>query len=420
MNQKNVKYLMLGVNDADIAAAGTTIGGPDDLTEGVLAVVNEQNETVVTEQSSGKVRIVQRVGDELIYSPFIDVEKIRRKVSVDGAAATEQVSYVGYNGSAGSLDAETESDYIIKGIIENVKTAYNNTPFITHWAYRTGTSTSQYAVAAGLIENFNKWKKRFAEKVLQADAVTSSDVTATNDFLGDATVVKGVKAFTVAESVAEDDGGVYATDTEIAVGDFVRIGAVGEGTALTDPVYKVTAVANVSSAAATITVDRPITNASGTYAAGTSDIEVIPAADIGDMGIKFTGIALPTDAETRNYEKVRFELGIMGDFTIDTTVTYDTDPSEGNGTYGQIASLERQAAMNEGKAWVQAYPTISYRSQADQIASADYPLYQVIIDFYDDDFKPLLGDTPKSYATVVIATPNATGAGKLETVFAIS
>jgi len=420
MNQKNVKYLMLGVNNEDIMASGTVIGGPDDLTEGVLAIVDETNETVTTEQTSGKVRVVQRVGDELIYSPFIDVEKIRRKVSVSGVAATEQVSYVGYNGSSGSLDADTESDYIIKGIIENVKTVYNGTPFITHWSYKSGASTSQYAIAAGLIESFNKWRKRFAEKVLKADAVTSTAVDASNDFLGDAIVVKGLKAFTVAESVAEDDGGVYATDTEIAVGDFVRIGAVGEGTALTDNVYKVTAISGVGTAEATITVDRPINNASGTYTATDSDIEVIPAADIGDVGIKFTGIALPTDAETRNYEKVRFELGIMGDFTIDTTVTYDTDPSEGNGTYGQIASLERQAAMNEGKAWVQAYPTISYRSQADQIASADYPLYQVIIDFYDDDFKPLLGDTPKSYATVVIATPNATGAGKLETVFAIS
>jgi len=419
MNQENVKYLMLGVNDADIMASGTVIGGPDDLTEGVLAIVDETNETVTTEQTSGKVRVVQRVGDELIYSPFIDVEKIRRKVSVSGVAATEQVSYVGYNGSSGSLDTDTESDYIIKGIIENVKTVYNGTPFITHWSYKSGASTSQYAIAAGLIESFNKWRKRFAEKVLKADAVTSTAVDASNDFLGDAIVVKGLKAFTVAESVAEDDGGVYATDTEIAVGDFVRIGAVGEGTALTDNVYKVTAISGVGTAEATISVDRPINNASGTYAAATSDIEVIPAADIGDVGIKFTGIALPFDAETRNYEKVRFELGLMGDFDT-ATVTYDTDPSEGNGTYGQIATLERKAAMNEGKAWVQAYPTISYRKQADQIASSNYPLDQVIIDFYDDNFKPLLGDTPKSYASITIASFNATAITKIETVFGIS
>lgn len=416
MNQKNVKYLMLATADADIMAAGTVISEASDITEGEIAIVDETNTTVVAEQS-GKVRVVQRDGDNLIYSPFIDTSKIRRKVSTDGSAAAEQVSYIGYNGSSGALNVVDEGDYIIKGMIKPVTTTMSLFDNVAHWVYRASASASQYEIADGLLKNFNAWKKRSPQKVITADAITATAVDAANDFLGDATVVKGVKSFTVAESVAADDGGEYAAGTAIAVGDFVRIGGVGDGTALTDNVYKVTAVSDVSTAEATITVDRPINNASGTYAAGTSDIEVIPAADIGDMGLKFTGLPLPINPEKWNYEKVRFDLGLVDGFDTTVEVTYDTVADEGVGVEGQIAKMEYQLQMNDGQTWKQAHPAINSRKQYKDVTS--YPVNQVVLDVYDDNFKPMLGDVPVSFFTVIIATPNDVAQGKLETVFAI-
>lgn len=421
MTEKNVKYLLIGTANADIMAAGTQITQASDITEGVLAVVDGTNTTVKTEQSSGKVRIAQRYGDDIIYSPFIDVTKISRKVGISGEAAKQQISYVGFNGSTGQLDADNEADYILKPIIYNVEKTYNNSPFIAHWAYKSGASATQYEVAAGLIEKVNIWQSRFHTEVMEADAVTATPVDATNDFLGNATVVKGTPAFTVAESSGSAaDAGQYATDTEIAVGDFVRIGAVGGSTTIKNNVYKVTAVANVSSASATITVDRPINNASGTYAAATSDIEVIPAASIGNMGIKFVGLPLAVDAQKFTYDIVRFDIGIEGDFTSLTNYTLDQAPTYGIGTFGQVAPAEYKFQMNEGKAYVQAYPSPGYRTEASKISSSLYPLDQVRIDGYDDNFTPLLGDNPKSYFNVVIYTPNATALASLKTVFGIS
>ena len=75
--------------------------------------------------------------------------------------------------------------------------------------------------------------------------------------------------------------------------------------------------------------------------------------------------------------------------------------------------------MNDGQAWVDAYPSRSHRAEAAKINDEDFPLYQTIVEFYDDNFKPLLGDTPKSYATLVIATPNSTGHGLIGDVFGI-
>lgn len=515
MIQKNVKYLMLGTADLTLMAAGTVISGPNDMTDGQLAIVNSTNTTVTTDQTGTApylVRVVQKVGNELVYSPFVDCSKLISVRAQSGVRPSEQVSFVGYNGTSGALEDAASSDYIIKAIMKNVKTTYNTTPDINHWSYRSAASTTEAAVAKGLLDSFNAWNKRRPEDVLKCERVAST--TSVAAITGSATiykVTKGLKAVATyikaaagnttltASTASVTDGntinfpstnGKTFTFSAVALGDgagrhVIYIGttaynvadagtnaqngaaiatAINAGTqaiaSAADEVVTVTytdatvgflppmvlssdddsTFANVAvtiasgdavpvkykvdgttSAAATFDLDEPWQGETGYIYEGTTAATNIGVTTLAadTWGLKFTGKALPVDAEKRNYEKVRFELGLDGDFASTVPVTYSVKANEGVGNYGQIAILERQAQMNEGQAWVDAYPSVNHRAEAAKISTVDFPLYQTIVDFYDDNFAPVLGDTPKSYATLVIATPNSTGHGLIGDVFGI-
>jgi len=514
MNQKNVKYLMLSKSDVTLLAAGTVINEPTDLTEGQLAIVNSANTTVVASQVAVApylVRVVQRVGDELIFSPWIDASKLRKVTAVTGVKSTEQVSFVGYNGTSGSIGGAPAStaDYILKGIIKNTKTTYNCTPFIAHWSYQAAASASEQTIAGGLLTSFNAWAKRFPEKVLTCERVAAT--TAVAALGGSGTVAKltnGSKTVHAYIKAAAANTTLTADDFTVAVGDVINIpswngrtftfsclDAVGHTCHIGTESYYIAdaataadgsdnatalvalinagTVATAVAAVAVVTVTYndnfyglppmvfsdvaaaparvAVTITSGdavsvkykaaatatTAATFTLDTEwqgptgyvhdfTAEATSIGvttlngdDFGLKFTSKALPVDFEKRNYEKVRFELGVDGDFPTVVTVTDSVAASEGIGVYAQIGILERQAQMNEGQAWVNAYPSVNHRNETAKMAAYDFPLYQTIVDFYDDAMTPVLGDTVKSYGTVIIATPNATGHGLIGDVFGI-
>lgn len=519
MNQKNVKYLMLSKSDVTLMAAGTVINEPSDLTEGQLAIVNSANTTVVANQTTVSpymVRVVQRVGDELIFSPWIDASKLRKVSAVTGVKSTEQVSFVGYNGTSGSLGGAPAStaDYILKGIIKNTKTTYNCTPFITHWSYQAAAAATEQTIAGGLLASFNAWAKRFPEKVLTCERVaattsvaalaTATMVKVTNGSksvsallptiataafnpaasttsvvanavfnmpsyngrtftftaaalgagAGYHTILIGTTAYTVADV---NDAAANSTAIAAAINAGTQATCVAEGAGVTTITYNegqyflppvvgykdadangaydgyvaVTIASGdavpvkylyaATTTAATFELDQPWQGPTGYVIDGTTAATNCGTVTLNgdDFGLKFTSKALPVDFEKRNYEKVRFELGIDGDFPTAVTVTDSVAASEGVGVYAQIGILERQAQMNEGQAWLSTYPSVNYRNETAKMAASDFPLYQTIVDFYDDAMTPVLGDTVKSYATVIIATPNATGHGLIGDVFGI-
>lgn len=513
MNQKNVKYLMLSKSDATLMAAGTVINEPGDLTEGQLAIVNSANTTVTTDQTGTSpymVRVVQRVGDELIFSPWIDASKLRKVTAVTGVKSTEQVSFVGYNGTSGSLGGApaSTSDYILKGIIKNTKTTYNCTPFITHWSYQAAASASEQTIAKGLLDSFNAWAKRFPEKVLACERVAATTSVAAHDTAtvvkltnGSKSVALYIKAtapnttltastttiaantvinapswngrtftFTCLDAVghtchigtesyyiADQNTAADGSDNATALVALINAGTVATAVAATaavtvtyndnfyglppmvfsnvaaapttvavtiasgDAVPVKYVVSATTAAAATYVLDTEWQGPTGYAYTGTTAATHVGETTLNgdDFGLKFTSKVLPVSFEKRNYEKVRFELGVDGDFPTDVTVTDSVAASEGVGVYAQIGILERQAQMNEGQAWVQSYPSVNYRNETAKMAAYDFPLYQTIVDFYDDAMTPVLGDTVKSYGTVIIATPNATGHGLIGDVFGI-
>lgn len=496
MNEKHVNYLMLGKNDVDIASAGKKIGIANDLAEGQLAVVDITNTTVTAEQTSGKVRIVQRVGDTLIYSPFIEIGKIGAKRSTIGVAAKQQVSYVGYNGIDGAINAVEYSNYIVRALFKNSRE-------IADWAYRSDTVTYESAIVKGLEEKVLGWISRQPEQKLKVERVGKVTNEVIDGTAVIAKVTKGLKAVSVYTnkfaastisladkqliSLPSTNGTSFSFTCTVDTNQKVIIGtteytavadsnlttqtnalvaAINAGHQVTatndagkviitynektnsvlppvaiedydgtpnnlivtiesgDAIPIVYAVDGTVSGSATFNLDEPWQGETGYVfttdgtGATTSIAKATNATDT--FGLKFTGMPLPHNPETRYYHTVRFTLGIDGDFAEDTPITYSIDGTNGVATKAQIAISERQLQMNEGQSWVNAYPAVQYRAETAKMDEILFPLNTVTLNCYDDNFQPITGDVPKSYYTVIIVTPNTDALSTLEQIFAIS
>lgn len=420
MTQNDVMQLLIAKDvgaTSPTTAAGSTIVEASDtyLLDGEIAVVNSANQvvdatTVLTDLLVEKygIKIVQRSGDKLIFSDQIKAENVRSVIGTADAAAAEQLSYIGYNGSAGSINAANSSLYVIRLELQETDLTGFGQEMLINAPWKSSAAADQEEIALGFALVLGRALRRQTQQPAYVEAICNEAVVATNDFLADATVLRGATSFTVPEtSASANDAGEYATSTPIAVGDYVRIGGIGAGTALTDGVYKVTAVSGVSGDLATITLDRPIEAPSGTYAAATSDIVVIPAASITgaeDWGLKIEGMPRAFEVGKFPYSKVSFHIGLDSvDSFADTEVTYSTAMSLGHGTYEEVAQLEWELQGNDGNVYRGDFMTTTARADADSAAAYDL----VSMNYFGDHATGGVGVTPRRSKQLVIAA--ATG-----------
>jgi hypothetical protein len=261
------------------------------------------------------------------------------------AAATEQSTAIGYNGTSGLIaDVATYAGGLYKvGVLVHQFLSGTDSEKIKAGYYQSQLTDSQADIALGLVkslvQNFSREVSNAnGQKPVEFKAVVNTPLA--NDFVFDnsnfnMTVTKGAK-----QILAENTGPTYNTGTLLAVGDFLRIGtaagAVGTVALLSD-VYKV-----VSIVGTVITLDREVWAASGTYVDNSGNITVIPASvgEAANWGIISSGTALPFDVKKKRYAKVRFDVTLNENFGS-TAVTTITSASEGNGTYQQVAQLEK-------------------------------------------------------------------------------
>lgn len=411
MDNKNGSYMYVG----NVARGVNTISG---MANGSIAVVNEANtvQTANLMSTSGNYRIAKKGSDGVVvYSDFFNPTKLKNVVGKSYSAPVMKVAYLGYNGTAEALDAKANEDYVVHVEWTNTAGFYNNRPLLTPFSYHT-TTTSQYELAFGLLNSCKAALTRNVLNNISLNIVNSAAVTSSNDFLGASTVVKGSNAFTIAESSsAAKDAGTYATNSILAAGDYVRIGSVDGGTALTSGVYKVLSVTGASTASATVVVDRNIVEASGTYAAGTHDIEVIPAGSIGaNCGIKFTGVDNPNfNPITDTYNLPDFKL-ILNSAFVTGTVTYSTMPSYGINNTKLLAAREAFAQFASKDPVVSAYPPTKYRQDVDLAGTYDsisFDIEEPVVTWTGT------GLTSSKQIHITILTKVALGADDLDTVF---
>ena len=515
LGQKNKTHIVVGKDLALLTSSQTRA----DLAAGKIGVFKNGVSTATTDAlaagDSFKV-VYMNVDSKIIESPVYNYSQLKQKNAVNYAAGTEQKSYVGYNGTTGSITAANSDIYHIHLVRKDWSSTWGehaNVKLVA--AYESDATATQTEIADALVTNAARTllneKQKSGTTVTKVGRINAATVTAANDLVNNATVVNGSKvisssataqvatvtltgasgtaniaaaggltklvtfgtdldttaaafvtshaaayaavgitvtsddddivftaavagtAFTaptianasgdLAGSVAATQANVkafqYAAGTDaVVVGDYVRIGSVGGGTALTSNVYKV-AVVSGTTGTATITLDIEVLEASGTYAAATSDIEVIPAATAAaaNWGLMFQSAAVKFSPGMFKYQNVTFDVTLSEDFGS-TLVTENTSAYKGIGTYREVAEVEWELRGNRGEGYkVASFPvSLNLNAQSDKT-------YDLIYLHFEDDSTVTLDGRSTSFHSMLIATEDASGQNPhtgLETIFGIS
>ena len=305
-----------------------------------------------------KIRLIKDRGDGLpLQQVVLTLPSVATYTGTAHVDASEQVSYIGNNGTTGtitgSLGPVTSNFFIIK--LEHTPNSFIYGKRPASYKYGTYQSTGSdtdntvaESLVRSLIQNFRAnrttdWRVR-SEVVCNAAAGSAVGFTSV-------TLTKYSKAVTVVGTVP-------------AVNDVLRIADAGVTTVdATTAVYKVTAVNGQ-----VITLNYAYQGPSGsTLAADCADITALYAA--ASAGIKITGIKQKYDVNRwRQYDKVRFNTlleGFGSDTPVDTTAALD-----GTGVYEQVANDEYISWGDEGQVFVDQVPPL-FREQ-DAVSTASY------------------------------------------------
>lgn len=324
-NTKDITLLFVG------GAATKTTGGIDTLNDKEIGLFTPAG-TRLTEANaatSDEFIIVQKVsGATNVVSGTIkkaDIKKATRKAYV---APTEQVDYIGFNGTSGSLDVINSNTYFIRLGLNQGLTSNHGGLYLKHGVYISDATCTEKEVAAGLTASLIANFSRETDKAIKFERVINNTLV------------------TLAETYSPVYGSKYVAASgavTAAVGDAFRF-----GTAVTDPTYLVTAVDSVNNI---VTLDVPY---QGTSTTGATVEAAAPSTY--NWGIKLTGRALPFTTGKIHYAKSQWKTTIEG-FTS-TTITNSVGASSGSGYESAVKELEWFCQNFEGDFYTIGEPNL--------------------------------------------------------------
>jgi hypothetical protein len=358
-SKNNIKSVF--VVPAQSAVAASTKMFPGATATGSVAVCDVNNvaldSTTVLDKST--IKIIKDRGANLpLQQVRLNLADLTAYSGAEYAASTEQFSYIGFNGTSGSINGFTgtltNTFYIVK--LEHVPNAfaYGKRPAnYKYGTYQSGATSSQQEVSQGLVrslvQNFKPnrtidWRVKSEMTCAAAFADTAPNTVILTKYSRQATV----------------------TGTVPSVGDAIRIGELGSGTVgAGDGIYIVEAVNGL-----VITFNYAYQGPSGTAVPAEIELQLAgPTLSTADYGIKITGIKQKYDVNRwRQYDKVRFNV-LLENFGTTTAVT-NTAAFDGLGVYEQVANDEYISWGDEGQIFVDQVPP-QFREQ-DAVVGGEY------------------------------------------------
>lgn len=367
MNAKNAFDVLIGkslsrtasIQITDPSATSTYIA------DGEILVLDYNDQPLVpgsTISDSPFIRIVQRSGNNLRYSMPIDGLNVKEYVGVSGSNGQEQIYFVGYNGTSGSIDTTATSRMF--------KITYT---FDDKWAcqpYRRSypsNKTTQVGIVDDIVPVMNadshpalmggNAAAGFVKVERLCNSAGSTDGTAT----------------TITISKGSNVGTLGAAATTFAVGDYLRINGT---TNTTVPVYKITALSGT-----TVTFDTPFQSNSVSGV----NINYITAATAATaaFGIKLTGLSLSFGvypSKQISFNKTSFDIHVGSDWGS-TTVTKSQEMTFGTGQYEQVVYMEQMGKVFAGAHNLGMVPIPSAMTTLDSVPGTLYDC--VYISFAD-------------------------------------
>lgn len=264
--------------------------------------------------ATDKFFIVQGKGatQPLMKSPAMTKDMVAISAS-KFKAAVQQVTYVGFNLTTGTLPVANNSDFWIK-IRKRDNDAANRSQPMSLFAgpVRTDASGTQEELAFLLVKNgLKNFAQEPANGYLKFEAVSNGTMTAT---AANATVTKGSRAVTFASNVT------IAAGTLLAIAGATYSVAVGV------------------TAGTAITLNIAYQGDSATITAGTTYATTIGTlASVTAFGVRLTGVAAPFDVNAfRDYYANRWTTSFSDSSTLITV----SGAQNGNGVWQQVAMDE--------------------------------------------------------------------------------
>jgi hypothetical protein len=301
---------------------------------------------------------------KLLVSGVIDKAKISKATRKVYTAATEQVDYIGYNGTSGSIEVNANELYYINLYLEEYLTSSHDGRYIKHGQFNSNSTSTEANIANGLrlslVNNFSREPKQLIKFEVVSSAASSAVGAAADTVVG----VKGSKYVTVT------DVGGNTTVNAIAAGEYFRA-----GTAVTSPVYLVTA-STVTTAGGILTLDAPL-QADVNLVGNTSEFITAAAAAAGTFGLKLTGVAQPWTLERKFYQKVRWNANLSEDAFGATAITKSVGASEGSGEGEVVAEMEAFYNRSFGEEYRIGQPDI-FSMRQDAVVATNYDIINLV------------------------------------------
>jgi hypothetical protein len=309
--QRNISYVLVGKDLSTTAATNAA-----NLLAGEIAIADVYGAVLTSGTGVSKFLIHQggssRVTDVIKAADVINVS------AKSYAAPTEQIDFIGYNGTSGSITTANENDYFVR-LQFPFGTRGQEFPqqsfIFAH--YVSDASATQIEVAKNLANVMNADARKKYERDIKVEVICDHAGAAITGTATTWTVSKDSKTIAV-------DG----TVTNVVAGDFVRLG----GLTTASPIYEVASVASSA-----VTLVQPYVGDSAALTEATA-VEVITAAQAAAAacGLKITGVARKFRLkEGVRYRKAKWITTIQGFGS--TTITRSQNSFPGSGTYEQVA-----------------------------------------------------------------------------------
>lgn len=355
--------------------------------------------------------IYMNYAGKIIESPMYEWNNLVSKRKVAASAAAAQVSTIGYNGTDGNIIATNSGNYLVTVGFRDTLKQVGGKRLYKFAEYQALATAHNHDIAIGLADSLDTNLATDAFKRVKVEAICSYAQVNGDCFDDDVYVVNGSKFLTFATS------STYSTAEVLAVGDYIRLGAATVAPTVASPVYRVVAIDTTGSD--TVTLDRPVTNATGTYVEGSFDACVIRKADAEgaavNWGLKLTAndSIAPFDPGKYGANLITFSTGVSTDFST-TEVRVLTTPAIGVGTYKQLAQIDWELQGNGREKYrIAEYPV----SFTPNVYSTDTCSYVRTLEFKDTSTQTIGGDAV-SYMTLMIASEAASDAN-LITIFTL-
>lgn len=348
------------------------------------------------------IRFVMRNGSDYYFGSKIYGKDVYAVTTKAYTAPAEQVYYVGYNGSSGSLDVSQSNEFIFTIAYDHDDMMWSEQKLRNSYDYYSPAPTQQnlaMSMASQINYKENLGAINGTGKMVIADMLAQGTSTALD---GSATLAVINGSTTITASAAQT--------TNWAIGTVIRIGT--GATATTDPVYVITGVTSTTVA----TINMPY---QGTTNSAVATANIRTLSGITNWGFRITGQPLTWRKDFFKFNKVKFHFDIkgFGATTYDKigvlTAASSKESTKGVGYYQETSEWESFAAGNQGALNRMVVPLPAGRTVTDSnfaAASTNVGYNMWVIESRDTtNSSPIVATTPMRIQTVLFFLDTTNG-----------